>query len=865
MQITLPFNTVLLLIGPTNSGKSYFSSHVKSNVRPVYISSDECRRDVMGGEATWHKHSKYSSLMLQASSEAFKILRSKLEGAMSFPMSLHNGVIILDSTALNEGFRKEITELCRSFHWNLACLVFDYKDGIPEYEKYSKDVDTDLIRSHLTKLRHKVRPTLRKSDFNAGVFTVGSKSEIDDISLYINLSKARRLSIEHSKYESNSSYLIIGDVHGCYKEFTSLITKAGFEIRNGVVRRTPSSHDHIVLLGDLVDKGPMAKEVIDLIFKTIIDDDDDDLFIPILGNHDLFFHQWFSKERECNEEKRRNYYDSTITLKDDKQARIAMEVIYDFSIPYFFNNYFICTHAPCPSKYLGKDDDKSISHQVKLRFDRYKEEGSFDDFCKEVSNRSLSFMKKQDVHGWPYLFSGHIQVDRVTKVGTQIMLDTGAVYGNELSGCIIKGRKYHIISVKSEESYAEGRLLSLFQKDPLSNIELTPVEKRRLRAMTSSCPVNFISGTMAPAPAHTESLTLESLEQALSIFKQDEEKNVVLQTKAMGSRAQIYLVRGQAPDKRPGVYQFSDFYCYWISRNGFLIKADLEVLSQEVASKYFSDDMELLILDGELLPWSVLGEGLISEVYKPYIYEMQDLISDLESMGTHEEIENLKATALESNFSRLSKEERTSKFKPHQITSLDASLRLSKSLPSLEVLKDNLSTFKRQIDNFGVMNVKPSYQPFSVLKHKKIGQSEAVLPNDNFIDGLMMGKENCIMIDVDDVTTAKSFFKEKQMLGLEGIVVKPVGYDSPIPSIKVRDETGYLSLVYGPNFRHEPQYRKHVERKEIGSKLRSSKAQWNLSKELLDIPYELIPTSEEAKRIIFCFIQDERKDLDPRL
>lgn len=856
----LPFNTVLMLIGPTNSGKSYFTELLKKEYQHnlVVLSSDDCRREIIGDSSI----SKYDPLMLQSSVNAFILLKTKLEAAMSFPMSLRTGLIVIDSTALNEGFRSEISNLCKKFQWKLAALVFDYSGGVSEYEKYSEIIDLDLIRSHLTRLRTKVRPTLRRSDFTAGVYTISSKDEITQTKISTDITPARALSLKLSK--EDHSFLAVGDIHGCYQEFVDLLLKAGFLINDGKVTRSYDSPHHILLLGDLVDKGPKVRDIISLIYRSM-KDEESDLFILITGNHDLFFHQWFAGERDdCSQEKRQNYYDSTLHLQNDEEGRSMMEYIYQRSYPYFFSKHVVATHAPCPVKYLGKDDPKSTSYQINLRFDRYKEEnGSFEDFCRDVSNGSLSFMKDQNPTNWPFILSGHVQVDKPTRVGNQIMMDTGAVYGNSLSGVVIDGSKYQLLSIPSAASYAEGRVLSLFKRSPLEGIELTPNESRRLKAMTSFCPVNFISPTISPASSNRDSNTLESITEALSLFKIEGLNEVVIQTKFMGSRSQFYLVRGEAPDKRPGVYQFDHCYCYWISRNGFLIRQDLKDLSMSMVRTFFKEGVDLLILDGELMPWSLLGSGLISDLYWPVVYEMKELMKDLDLMGAREVLDEYREEALRTDFSRMSKEEASNLYKPHQFKAIQSSLRLQKVLPSASDMQTNLEIFERQIQLYGD-NSEPFFKPFSLLKIKVDGdKEEQVLPNNNWVDGLMLGDDHCIKISTDDAQSAIEFFNRSQERGDEGVMVKPLQYDHPLPGLKVRNEQ-YLTLVYGPNYRMEANYRRHVLSKDIRGKLRASKSQYQMGKELLAIPYSKL-SSEKAKEIIFCLIQEDRHHLDPRL
>ncbi len=62
--------------------------------------------------------------------------------------------------------------------------------------------------------------------------------------------------------------VVVGDIHGCYDELLMLLDAVGF-----------SSDDRLVCVGDLVVKGEKNREVLDLFMS-------DERFSSVLGNHD---------------------------------------------------------------------------------------------------------------------------------------------------------------------------------------------------------------------------------------------------------------------------------------------------------------------------------------------------------------------------------------------------------------------------------------------------------------------------------------------------------------------------------------------------------------------------------------------------
>jgi len=65
----------------------------------------------------------------------------------------------------------------------------------------------------------------------------------------------------------------VGDIHGCFASFEKLIE----------TKIKPRKTDKIILLGDLIDRGPQSKEVVDLIIDLQRKGFD---IIPLLGNHE---------------------------------------------------------------------------------------------------------------------------------------------------------------------------------------------------------------------------------------------------------------------------------------------------------------------------------------------------------------------------------------------------------------------------------------------------------------------------------------------------------------------------------------------------------------------------------------------------
>lgn len=103
---------------------------------------------------------------------------------------------------------------------------------------------------------------------------------------------------------------------------------------------------------------------------------------------------------------------------------------------------------------------------------------------------------------------------------------------------------------------------------------------------------------------------------------------------------------------------------------------------------------------------------------------------------------------------------------------------------------------------------------------------------------------------------------------MEGIVIKPE-QEQPgvVPYLKVRNP-GYLSIIYGYDYRFPHKYSKLMKQKNITPKLRTSLAEYRLGKQMLEIKLEEISADNSTYKQIaanLLFEVTKEKEIDPRL
>jgi PNKP adenylyltransferase domain, ligase domain len=445
-----------------------------------------------------------------------------------------------------------------------------------------------------------------------------------------------------------------------------------------------------------------------------------------------------------------------------------------------------------------------------------------------------------------------------------------------------------------------------FYSDPEKNL------RRMLHAKRSG--INFVSGTVSPAqsakhkaseknfdsfaPEDLEDMSI-GLDYLCKCYNYD--TTLSIEPKYMGSRFNLYLFNAD-PDE-------SCLKSYGVTRNGFLVKPhhprgdddensaknsrDSDLSYEDFRSiveatltrlKPWMDEhhVRMMIIDGELLPWAVLGKGLINRHFRSV------------DAGLDVEAEFMKEYSFDSVMnSVLERFEGIDKFYP-ELSKSDRSLvygdDLTKSyekfqdvysMPTTAEMEDYSGTYHRQIELYG-RSTSVEFKPFSILKICFEDDTESIpLLDRSFTQGEMFkilneGLESPHMqITIKSNTDAsialvriRSFFRRLTVdEGYEGIVMKPAYVEQgQIPMMKVRNPE-YLTIIYGYDYCDPAKLRRLVMSKTTSRKIKQSIQEFQLGMEMLVVPYDDIPNSKEYDSIFMRMIFKENggRDIDPKL
>ena len=888
-MISVNLHSVIVLIGPTNSGKTWFANnHLipkikeqdKKNIINIgYISSDSIRRDLLGNE-----YDKHDERMIQVSSVTFDKIYFDLEQYIKFPVKKE--VVIVDTTGFSEDFRDNILNICNKHNYVMDIILFDYKNK-DEFFLFSNNSNTaKIVWSHIKKIKNFYAC---KKKYNKS-FTIKKHSSTTEYQVLIEKYNDYCACIDKSNDEID--YLVIGDIHGCIDEFKELLLLNNFEIdENDIIKRTEQTKNvKIIIAGDYVDKAPINKiiETIEFIHKNLFTE----LLIIINGNHEVQNYKMLVNKELNNQD--REYYNTYFGIKDNSDIEFKFLEIYTNSIPFYYisKSYgmYYMTHCFCESRYIGKLDNRSVKRQNYTAIDKE----------RTTSENILSFVDSSSFN-WPKHFFGHAAIKEVycgRKHKNNFMgVDTGCVYGNKLSAYKICSNQYdlkNISSVNFKNTFEPHQMTLEILKpnnensnqyeNNNNNEKVIPMNEEIQKRVNNiiKCNINTISGTVCPADK--EENIFESLRCGAEYFLKNKINKICAQPKYMGSRCQVYLF--------PNNLEKS----YAVSRNGYTIKNINKSSKMQIFVTLFNrlkefinkHDLELLIIDGELMPWNAMGSGLINDRFIVIEDGIRSENNILRNAGFENRLSSLKEEYNNSEYKedsgKLNKEELYKKYEKNKAYSFKYIEEDNNKYPTLEEERELIKTYSKQMDYYARNPCDIHYKPFGLLKIVNKNKQEFIMGTTNRfdIDELNLSQseifrlisdqttDECLVVDFEK----ENWFEElnnfyNKMTSdnkMEGLVLKAEYFDKTHANfIKVRNKD-YLSIIYGYTFNHPNIQKKLINKKSINSKLKQSIKEYNLGLKMLEQNYYESKDNNTFINCVATFLSNEkRSDIDPRL
>jgi serine/threonine protein phosphatase 1 len=213
--------------------------------------------------------------------------------------------------------------------------------------------------------------------------------------------------------------IAIGDIHGCHREFEDLLGKLELE-----------RHDRVVLLGDLVNRGPDSAKVIALARQHAR--------LSLLGNHELRLLN-YRKTGDPTHLKRTDYETLKQLSHHDWAYLSAMPLTYHDAA-----HGAVLVHGGFLPSQPWRHQPARIVTRIQVVRDGMPLKRSEDPAAPHWSELWA---------GPPFVIYGHTPRPEVSRLKWSLGIDTGCVLGGSLTACILPEKR--IVQVRAREKYYE--------------------------------------------------------------------------------------------------------------------------------------------------------------------------------------------------------------------------------------------------------------------------------------------------------------------------------------------------------------------------------------------------------------------------
>lgn len=615
MKITIPELSVVVLIGASGSGKSSFA---RSHFLPTEVlSSDFCRGLVSDDENAQ-----------SATSDAFDVLHFIASKRLAA-----GKMVVIDATNVQLEARKPLLALAREYHCLPVAIVLDLPERMcleRNASRPSRDFGPHVVRNHARSLRQSLRG-LDREGFRH-VYVLRSQEEVDAATV------TREPLYNNKKYEQGP-FDIIGDIHGCFAELTTLLSVLGYTSEGTSI--TPPEGRKAIFLGDLVDRGPNTPGVLRLVMGMVAAGTA--LCVP--GNHDV---RLLRKLRGKEVQITHGLAETLAQLQSEPPEFLAQaQVFLDSLVSHYVldDGRLVVAHAGMKQEMQGRGSGK------------VREFALFGETTGETDEFGLPirYPWAQQYRGEATVVYGHTPVPTPEWLNHTINIDTGCVFGGSLSALRYPERE--IVSVPALATYAEPirpflpaeddakSLSAQQQNDDVLDIEdvigkrlietrlhgkVTIREENAIAALEvmSRFAVNpkwliYLPPTMSPSETTKELGLLEHPAEAFSYYRNQGVSTVICEEKHMGSRAVVIVCRNEdAVRARFGMEGEGIGVC--VTRTGrrffddaLMESAFLAAVRDAMESSGLWEELatDWVCLDCELMPWSAKAQELLKLQY----------------------------------------------------------------------------------------------------------------------------------------------------------------------------------------------------------------------------------------------------------
>ncbi len=854
MQIKIPDQSLVVLIGASGSGKSTFA---QKHFKPTEIlSSDFCRGLVSDDENDQ-----------EATKDAFDVLHFIAAKRLAA-----GKLTVIDATNVQHDARKPLLELARKYHYLSVAIVLNIPAKLCQERnetRQDRNFKPHVIRNQTSQLRRSLR-SLKREGFRNFLYILSSPEEVE-------AAQIERQPMWTNRMEETGPFDIIGDIHGCYDELVELLMKLGYEVttKEGDIPVIDSPQNRKVLfVGDYVDRGPKVVEVLRLVMEM----HKNGIAMCVPGNHDVKLTRAL---RGKNVAHTHGLAETLMQLENETPE--FKEQVADF-IEGLVSHYvldegkLVVAHAGMKQEYQGR-----ASGRVR-QFALYGETtGETDEFGLPIR---LNWA--EEYRGQATVVYGHTSVPEPEWMNRTVNIDTGCVYGGKLTAfrypekefVSVPAKKVYYEPAKPLQDRTDGDLPTSVPKDDgildindvigkriistRLNHNVTIREENTINALEvmSRFAIDpkwliYLPPTMSPTETSQKTDLLEHPTEGFTYYRNQGVSKVVWQEKHMGSRAIVIVCKNtEASQKRFGVIGETIGVCYTRTGRPFFDDDTMEnaLLSQvkqrvDTAGLWDTLNTDWLCLDCELMPWSVKAQELLRQQYAPVGTAARVSFADAVGALTNADNRGVEVNELLENYQNRS-----------------------------DTISGYVNSYQKycwQVESISDIKL----APFHLLASEgKVNFDKDHLWHMEMLSKLCISSENSVMFttsygivdfqDEQSVNTAIQNWEELTNQGGEGIVIKPLDFvvkgkrGLVQPAVKCRGRE-YLRIIYGPEYTL-PNNLERLRARGLSHKRSLAIREFALGVEALERFVNREPLSK-VHECVFGVLALESEAVDPRL
>lgn len=833
-EISLPRIGLVLLVGVSGSGKSTFAArHFKAT---QVVSSDFCRGLVADDEGDQ-----------SATPDAFDVLHY-IVGTR-----LRRGLLtVVDATNVQRDARAQLVRLAKDHDVLVDAVVLDVPERVAidrNAERPDRTFGSHVITRQRKDLKRSLK-AIRREGFRRVHVLEGD--DIDTVTITTERSW-------NDKRDVTGPFDVIGDVHGCASELRTLLAALGYD-----VREDGASHPDgrtAVFVGDLVDRGPDTPGVLRLVMGMVATGD----ALCVSGNHEA---KLVRALKGAQVQVTHGLGESLAQLDgESEEFRQQALAFMDGLVSHFVldEGRLVVAHAGLKESYHGRSSGRVRS------FALYGDTtGETDDFGLPVR-----YPWAQEYRGSAMVVYGHTPVPSAEWVNNTICLDTGVVFGGELTALRYPERE--IVGVPAERQWYEpvrplgAPTAATGEREPTA-LRLDDVTGTRWLESAHAGRVKvegdnaaaalevmsrfavdprwlvYLPPTMSPAPTSSLDGYLEHPEQAFAAYAHAGVTEVVCEEKHMGSRAIAVVCRdAEAAAARFGVDDGTTGAVVTRTGRPFFTDRDthehlVERVRRAVLPLLDELGSDWVALDAELLPWSAKAMGLIRDQYAAVGAAASTALPAVSEVLAAAAARGLDVAALAARTERRAEHARA--------------------------FRDAYAGYCEP--DTGVDGVRLA--PFQVLAVE--GETLALTrPHPWHLDVLgrlddpLVTPTRHVSVDLasaESRAAATQWWLALTAAGGEGMVVKPATVPEPRsrvqPGLKVRGRE-YLRIIYGPDYTDALDV---LRGRHLGKKQALASREHGLGVDALDAFVRREPLWR-VHQLVFAVLALESEPVDPRL